>query len=222
MAAGQAGAQYYDRPTYEPFSSRFAYAGISVVDFAPRSSNTLGDSLALRFIRIMPLIGIRQGLVDILFGYTRFDQNGTTRPAIFLGTTVATEFLLTGRTGNALLLPLLLAADFTRADAGGLERDNFNVGSVGIGAGLRYRTRAEALQFSIGIVQVVQFSFEGYSTTSGSSFATIGEAVLNWNDALVADGVVLGYRFRYQTWSMRNASSDYRSLSHGPFVGVMF
>jgi hypothetical protein len=222
VVAGRAGAQYYDRPTDGPFSSRFAYFGINGVDFAPRSSNTAADSLAIRFTRIMPLIGFRQGLVDILFGYTRFDQHGTSLPAIFLGTTVATEFLLTGRAGNALLLPLLLAADFTRADAGGLERDNFNVGSIGIGAGLRYRTQAEAVQFSIGVVQLVQFSFEGYSTTAGSSLATIGEAVLHWNNVVVADGVVLGYRFRYQTWSMKNAASDYRSLSHGPFLGVMF
>lgn len=222
LMAGQAAAQYYDRPSYEPSIARFVYAGVSAIDFAPRSSNPASDSLAIRFTSLMPVIGIRQGPVDLIFGYTRFDQRGATWPAIFFATTMATEFLLTGRTASALLLPLVLAADFSRADAGGAQRDNFNIGSVGIGGGLRYRTRTEAFEFSIGVVQSVHFSFEGFSTGGGSSFATVGEAVFHWNGALVADGIVLGYRFRLQTWSMRNAASDYRSVSHGPFLGVMF
>ena len=222
LLAGRAAGQYYDRPYYEPFSARFAYAGVAAMDFAPRPANTVSDSLAIRFTSLMPMIGIRQGLVDITFGYTRFDQKGATRPAVFLGTTMATEFLLTGRTESALLFPLLLAADFTRADAGGAQRDNFNTGSVGIGGGLRYRTRADALEFTVSVVQCVHFSFEGFSTSAGSSFATAGEAVVHWNGVLVGDGIVVGYRFRLQTWSMRNAASDYRSFFHGPFFGVMF
>jgi len=222
LLAGHAAAQYYDKPLYESSSTRFVYAGITSFDFAPRSPNTASDSLTIRFTRLMPIIGFRQGLVDLIFGYTRFDQHGSTQPAVFLGTTVATEFLVAGRMGNALTLPLSLAADFTRADATGAERDNFNIGSIGVGAGLRYRTRVDVLEFSIGAVQFAQFSFEGFSTSTGSSFATVAEAALHWNGALVADGFVLGYRFRLQTWSMRNAATDYRSLSHGLFIGVMF
>lgn len=215
-------AQYDERESFEPTIARFGYAGAQVVDFAPRPANPVGDSLRMRFVRIMPIIGLRQGSTDIMFGYTRFDQHGTSRPLYFLSATIGMELPLSGRGPGTLMLPLALSADFTRAEASGLQRDDFNVGSLGIGAGLRYRVRGQGLEFIATAVAGAQLSFEGFSGSGGSSVIGIGEAVLHLYDVLVADGFVIGYRFRYESWSMNRGQADYRSLWHGPFLGVMF
>jgi hypothetical protein len=218
----RASAQYLERPEYEPLSARYLYAGVSSMEMMPRTSNSAPDSLAIRFSAWMPFVGLKQGLVDLYFGYTRFTQNGATHPAIVLGTSVAMEVLLTGRTQSALLLPVLLSADYTRADAGGAERDNFNVGSVGLGAGVRYRGGGDRVDFSIGVVGCAHFSFEGLNAATGSSLAAIGEASVRWSGVPVGGGIVLGYRARVQTWTMSNDHLNYQLVTHGPFLGVMF
>lgn len=220
--AAVAHAQYCDRETYESPSERFVYGGVQWLSFHPRPSNPVGDSLAIRFTRLAGVIGFRQGLVDIMFGYSRYDQHGTMRPALFLGTIVATELSITGKQTSALLLPVLVSADFMRAEASGFQRDDFNVAGLGLGAGLTYRLRSPGIEFSSTAVAAVQYSFEGFSSSSGSSVVVMGEAVLHLNDVLVAEGVVIGYRFRFEQWSMSSDRDDYRAVSHGPFVGVMF
>ena len=120
------------------------------------------------------------------------------------------------------MLPFLLAADFMRADASDLQRDNFNIGSIGLGTGLRYRLRVDRTELTAGGVIGAQFSFDGYGSATGSSVLSIVEAVAQLNDVLVADGIVIGYRFRFQRWSMSRETADYQSVSHGLFLGVMF
>ena len=220
--AGIARAQYFDRPEYRPSEARYLYAGIMQRDFVPLGSNPVGDSLAIQFKRIMPLIGYHQGMVDIVFGYTTFPLHGVSRSSIFFGTTVATEVPISFSRANALLLPIMISADFTKAESVGSERDNFNIGSVGIGAGLKYRFMTGGLEFSIQAAEVASFSFEGLSTQTGFSALTLADAVLHLTDIRVLEGIVLAYRFRLQTWSMSDSRFNYRSVSHGPSIGVMF
>ncbi|HUI63851.1 MAG TPA: hypothetical protein VL126_03340, partial [Bacteroidota bacterium] len=208
--------------TYESPSERFVYAGVQSLNFMPRPSNPVGDSLAIRFTRLAGIIGFRQGLVDILFGYSRYDQHGTTQPAIFLSSTVSTELSVAGKPSNALLLPVLIAVDFMRAEASGYQRDDFNVASLGLGTGLTYRLRSPGWEFSTSATAAVQYSFEGFSSSSGSSIVVMGEAVLHLNDVIVAGGIVLGYRARYEQWSMSSDRDDDRAFWQGPFLGVLF
>ena len=219
---GTARAQYFDRPEYEPSEARYLYAGFLQRDFVPLGSNPVNDSLAIRFKRIMPLIGYHQGMVDVLFGYTTFSLHGVSRSSIFFGTTVATEVPISFSRSSALLLPVMLSADFTKAEAVGSERDNFNIGSVGIGGGLKYRFMAGGVEFSVQAAEVASFSFEGLSTQTGFSASTLADAVLHLKDIRILDGIVLAYRFRLQTWSMSDSRFNYRSVSHGPSIGVMF
>jgi hypothetical protein len=214
-------AQYYEQP-YEQASNRFVHAGFLQRDFEPRASNALPDSLTINYGRIMPTIGFRQGLVDITFGYTRFSLRGDNKTSVFAAVNVGNEFPITfGRT-HALLIPLIISSDYTRADNTGGDKENFNIGSLGIGAGMKYRYRQPRFEFALHAAQAIHWSFEGFSTGNGFSAATIGEALFTFRDALLLDGITLGYRFRYQTWNMNNDKFNYKSLSHGAFVGVMF
>lgn len=222
LVSAGARAQYYDEREYQPLRVRYIYAGAMQRDFAPRSSNQAADSATIRYARLMPMIGFRQGPVEFFFGYTSFKQRGATNSAIFLGTAVTTEFPLSGKRSNALILPLVFAADFTKAESGGPERENFNIASVGLGAGLKYRLTSDGVDFSVHAEELVHYSLEGLSTGSGFSAATLADVSLVLRDIALLDGLALGYRFRYQTWSMTDSKFDYRVTSHGPYLGILF
>jgi hypothetical protein len=215
-------AQYDDPRDYQPSALRCLYAGVMHPEFAPRSGNAVPDSLAIRFVRYMPMIGFRQGPVDIAFGYTRFRLNDGSRSAIAFTATAANEFVAAGGRGSTLLIPVLIALDFTKAESDGAQRDNFNVGSLGIGAGIGYRAVGRGVDVEIHAVEVFHYAFEGWTSRSGFSAATLAEARVHLADVPVADGIVLGYRLRFQTWSIGGTFFDYRLLTHGVTAGVAF
>jgi len=220
--ASIASAQYYDNREYEPSASRFINIGFMQRDFQPRSSNPNSDFLVIRYDRVLPMIGFRQGNVDISFGYASYTLHGRSRSTIFFGATFANEFPVAGRARTGLSIPVIISVDYTKAESAGPSRENFNIASGGIGAGLKLRHRSTNLDFWIQAVEVAHLSTEGFGAGYGFSAATVGEAIVLLPRVLVFDGIAFGYRFRLQTWSMSESRFDYRSFSHGPFIGVLF
>ena len=221
LVSATAFAQYYERP-YEQTENRFIHVGFWQKDFAARSSNPLPDSQRISYNRVLPTIGFRQGLVDVTFGYSRFSLRGEDKTTIVVTATVGNEFPLTFSKTHAVLLPLMIASDYTRADNTGGDKEAFNIGSIGFGAGLKYRIMSPGFEFALTAAEVAHWSLEGFSTGSGFSPATLGEAQLVFREVFGLAGITLGYRFPYQTWNMSNDKYDYKSLSHGAFLGVMF
>jgi len=214
-------AQYYEPPEYEPSSARLISAGALQSDFAPRGSNPAGDSLGISYNTLVPFIGFRQGPVDVIVGYSRYQLRGATQSTVFARMVVSFELKLAGKRPSALVLPVFIAGDYTKAEGGGTSRSDFNIGSVGVGLGLQYRYYGGGTDFSVRIGQLIQYSFEGFGTMHGYSTATLAEASLLLPGVLLLDGVAIGYRFRYQVWSMSEDVFDYRYVTHGPYVGVM-
>lgn len=221
LARAEAGAQYYEEPEYRPGEARYLYLGAMAINFAPSGSNAAPDSERINFSKIMPMIGFRQGPVDLFIGYTKFNQHGNSNTAIVVGTVVSNEFPVSGRRGSGLMIPVMVAADYTKAESGGPERENFNIASLGLGAGLSYRLTSRSVDFSVRAAELVQFATEGLSTGSGFSAATVADASLVLHE-LVLNGIAFGYRFRYQTWSMSDPRFNYRAVSHGPYLGILF
>ena len=222
-AARMARAQYLEPSrSYAPSDARFASAGIFARDFRPRGSNTAAESLAVSYTRVMPLVGFRQGPVDFLFGYTSYDLHGAARAAIYFGVTFTGEYILTGNRERALVLPFLVDADFTKSESAGTLHDNFDVGSIGIGTGIKYRINGESVDFSVMAAGIIHYSFDGYSLQTGSSPAAVAEAVALLPEIGILNGLALGYRFRFQAWTLGNGRYDYRTINNGVFVGVMF
>lgn len=222
FAAGIATAQYDEPREYVSSEARFFSAGAMYRDFSPSAGNPTPDSLAIRYKAWMPTLAFDQGPLEAIFGYTRYVMNGSSREAIFLGTTVSTELMVAGSRSSALLVPVCGAADYSKSESDGAERDNFNVASLGIGTGVKYRAQLPSLEFSIQALGIIHYSFEGFSTGSGSSTAVLGDARLLLRHVRLLDGLVCGYRFRYQRWSLSNAKSDYQTVSHGPYLGLLF
>ena len=222
-ATGPVRAQY-DEPAHEgpSFESRYITLGAVNREFKPLGSNSLSDSLIIRYTRIMPMITYRQGMGELYFGYTTFTLSDGSKSTILFGGKFGTEVPLIGKRPSALLFPLVLAADYTKAEGIGPSREDFNIASVGIGGGLKYRYFTRELEFTVEAVEFAQFASEGIGVGNGFSGVTSGDAVLLWRDAGLLDGVVLGYRFRLQTWSMSETKFNYQSISHGPYLGIMF
>ncbi len=221
MISAPARAQYYEEREYEPAETRYIYAGFMQRNFSPLGSNTAPDSSAISFNKLMPMIGFRQGPVDIFVGYTKFDQRGESNDAIFVGTVVSTELPISGGRNSGLRFPLMFAADYTKAASGGPSRDDFNIASLGLGAGLAYRLSSKDVDFSVHVGELLQYATQGLSTANGFSAATLADASLILRGVLF-EGIAFGYQFRYQTWSMSDEKYNYKAVAHGPYLGILF
>ena len=219
---GELAAQYYEQKEYEPSEARYVALGFVSRDFAPRSTNSLADSSVIRFNRVMPVVSFRQGPAEITFGYASYTLWGSSKSTIFFGGRFGTEIPIAGKRTSMLLFPFQLAADYTKAEGIGPSKEDFNIASVGIGMGLKYRYVTGNIDFSIGIEELVQYSSEGIGIGNGFSSASIGDAVLLLREVALLNGIAGGYRFRFQTWAMNESKFNYRSVSHGPYVGIMF
>ncbi|HUI09252.1 MAG TPA: hypothetical protein VL221_02930 [Bacteroidota bacterium] len=220
-AAGR--GQYLEQPrTYVPSDARFFSGGMFARDFRPKGTNTAPESLAVTYTRVMPLIGFRQGPVEFLFGYTTYDLDAASRSAIYFGVSFSGDYVIAGSRERALVLPLVVDADFTKSESAGSLHDNFNVGSVGLGTGLKYRINGESIDFWVSAVAIIHYSFDGYNLETGSSPAAVAEAVGVLPGVGILDGLAFGYRFRFQSWSLGGGRYDYRTVNNGVFVGVLF
>jgi hypothetical protein len=222
LPQGRMIGQYREGREYEPSETRFLSLGFFQRTFRPLASNPLDDSMAIAYERFMPVLGVRQGPVDVVVGYTRFRLRGISRETVLLAATFRQEISLAGEVGERLLLPVLLATDFTKAQAAGPQRETFGVASLGVGTGLKFRSTGRGHDASIDVLGVVHYSFDGLGTGSGFSPALIAEANLLLPDALSFSSLVLGYRLRLQSWKMSEAKFNYHSVSHGPYIGVVF
>jgi hypothetical protein len=222
-AAAASTAQYLEQSrSYTPTDARFLGAGFFERDFRPRGTNSAPESLAVSYTRIMPVVGFRQGPVDLLFGYTTYDLHGASRSAVFFGVTFTGDYLLAGNRESALVLPFLVDADFTKSESAGGLHDNFDVGSLGVGTGIKYRRIGESVDFSVMAAAIIHYSFDGYSLQTGSSPAAVAEAVAILPYIGIWNGLAIGYRFRYQAWSLGSGRYDYKTVNNGLFLGVMF
>jgi len=223
MTAAAARCQYLEQPrTYVPSDARYLSAGIFERDFRPRGTNTAPESLAVSYTRVMPLVGFRQGPIEFLFGYTTYDLHAASRAAIYFGVIFSGDYVIAGNRERALVLPLVVDADFTKSESAGSLHDNFNVGSVGLGTGLKYRINSPSVDFWVSAEAIIHYSFDGYNLDTGSSPAAIAEAVAVLPGVGILDGLAVGYRFRYQAWSLGGGRYDYKTVNNGVFLGVLF
>jgi hypothetical protein len=209
--------QYYDPRVEPPKPARYVAVSVAYRDFRPRS-----DAALINMSGIMPGLIYHQESVDFQIGYMTYELEGESRASIVAITSGSFDLPLSRSPGGGFFLPLLITADYTKAEATGLQRDDFNIGSVGFGAGLAYRAGAERWDFGIRAAAAAQYSFEGFGTGSGFSPVLLADATILLRAVPLLDGVALGYRFRLQTWNMKTDMFDYRSLMHGLFVGVLF
>lgn len=220
--AATASAQYEEPRDFTQLEARFIAAGVLDRDFHRGSANPLGDSAAIGYRAWMPMLSFHQGPVTVSFGYTRYTRDGQSKEAVHFGTVLTNDLGLSVRAASTFSLPVCIAADFTKAEASGPQRDNFNIASLGVGAGLRYQYRSPSFDAGISALGIFHFAFEGLGTGSGSSKAVDCDARFLFKSVHIGDGIVVGYRLRAQRWDMSDERFTYTSIHHGPYLGVMF
>jgi len=217
MGVSNAAAQY-DEPREEPLGPP-RYAGVTVGhrNFSPRGTGTIDYSTL-----VVGLI-LHQDPVELQFGYAAYSLGAGDRQSLSLSTTVGFDLPLapSGR-GTGVMIPLLITADYTKAEASGLERDNFNVASIGAGTGLKGRLAGDRWEVTMRAAVAAQYSFEGFSVGTGFSPLVLAEATAVLRSVPLLDGMAIGYRFRWQDWNMSEDLFDYRSMEHTLFLGVLF
>ena len=220
--AGVLRAQYIEPEQGLPQDPRALSLGVLLWDFAPRSSNPLADSSALRFSRGAFAAAYSDGFLDVVFAYATYGDATGNHPAIFVGARVSQALPLTARQPSMLSVLISLQGDYTKVDAGGPSRSTFNAGTLGLGGALRYQTGSRSFQFWVEAGGAAAFAFEAYSTGTGFSPIGLAGAGVQIASAGPFAGITFAYRFRYQSWSMSNDEYDYRSVTHGPSVGILF
>jgi len=214
-------AQYYEPEEYEPSSDRFVSIGAVWRDFEPLPSNPANNPSAIAFRNLCPALAFHQGGVDVQFAFGNYNANGGGRATIMFATTIQFDVPLSGTRSSALIAPVLLGGDYTKAESGAPPGEEFNVGSIGLGFGLKYRRSGPGADFMIFAGGLAQYSFAGYRLVYGFSPAALAEATLLLKKVAILDGIAIGYRFRYQQWTMSDRMFNYRTIIHGPYVGVM-
>lgn len=215
-------AQYIEADDSLPVEPRFLSAGALWWKFDPKQSNPGVDSTTVRMDRVAPMISYRDGLLDLVVAYTTYSDMSGSHPAIFFGARLAQEVWLSRAPSGGLSLPVSILGDFTKVEGSGLQRETFNVGTIGLGAGLKYRWTGRSTQVWVEGGAAASFAFEAFSLRNGFSSVVFGEAALLLRRVGPFAGVAILYRVRLQNWSMSNSEFNYRSLVHGPSIGLLF
>jgi hypothetical protein len=217
-----AGAQYIEPEEGLPPSPRFVSAGAAWWSFSPLESNSAPDSSRIGFDRAGPVLSYRDGQLDLVVAYTRYEHGTESSPAIYFGGRFGQEIVLAGRPAAAFTIPVSLLLEFTKVEASGPSRQTFNVGAVGLGGGLKYRLSSRTLQLWVEGGGSAAFAFDSYSMRNGFCGGAYAEAAVLFGNVGPFTGIALSYRLRLMSWSMSDQTQNYRALVHGPTVGVVF
>lgn len=213
------GYEYYVLSEYRAIGGSY-----NKQDFSSASSNTLADSSQIKFSTQLPFIEYRQNNARISVGFQTYqDQQGKKRESFSAYAESHNDFPLSVKrqTGSSFYIPLIVSANYVRAESGDSSVKNFDVGSLGLGTGIKFKYLDRSIGVQIYAGGAFHFASEGFSTEYGSQTSFFAEAQCVVPQILL-EGILFGYRFESQQWNMSSTTLDYRRKYHGVFVGIMF
>jgi hypothetical protein len=212
----------------------FGYAYYSMTDFrslgvsynaqkfSPAGSHPFPDSAGFRFTSAMPMIEYREMQARVAVGYQSYTVNGNSHNAFSVFMESGNDFSLSGKEQrNGFFVPIKLSANYLRAGNSTPGQKNFDIGSLGFGAGGKYRYITREFAIQIFATGSIHYASVGFGTEYGSQTSLAGE--VQWIvPEIFFGGVIAGYRYERQQWDMSDALLNYRRWYHGPFIGVIF
>lgn len=193
--------------------------GYHAQKFSGSSSNSLPDSNRIQFSTGLPVIELRQNNGRLAVGYQTYtDIKGSQREAFSVFGENHNDIALTGGKGDmgSILIPIVVSAAYLRAESPVQAIGNFDVGSLGLGSGIKYRYFDRSFGIQAFAIGSLSYASEGFSTDYGSQTSLAAEI------QLIFSGLVTGYRFESQRWNMSSNILDYQRWYHGAFIGVVF
>lgn len=192
--------------------------------FSALSSNPLTDSNRTAFSTALPFIEFRQNGGRLAVGYQEFkDVNGKTRESFSVYGDSQNDFPLGGsrKSKATWFIPIVVGANYVRAQSPNNSVVSFDIGSLGIGSGIKYKYFSRSFGIQAFATGSLYYASEGFSTDYGSQTSLSGEVQFIFSEVLY-QGILFGYRFETQEWNMSNNALDYQRQYHGAFVGFLF
>jgi hypothetical protein len=196
--------------------------GAAAHRFEAAGNNSLPDSLRIHFSSTAGIIEYRDLSTHIAFSYTPYTINGTSQTALSLSAESAYDIPLSqSRESQRLFLPIVISTNYVKASGSSHFTKDFNIGSLGIGAGIKYRYIGDSFGLQIFGAGCILVSSQGFSAETGTSTSALAEASLLLPE-LIGNGIIVGYHFETQSWSLSNAAYNYHRQFQGPFIGIFF
>ncbi len=192
--------------------------GYHLQDFSAVTSNSLSDSNRIAFSSALPLIELRQNDGRLSVGYQTYtDVKGKKREAFSVFGENHNDISLSGRASKgSFFIPIVVCANYVRAEGPNQSIGSFDVGSLGLGTGLKFKHFERSFGIQSFVFGSLAYASEGFSTDYGSQTSLAAEI------QLIFSGLVTGYRFESQRWNMSNNDLDYQRWYHGAFIGFVF
>ncbi|MDD8017340.1 MAG: hypothetical protein PHP42_03090 [Bacteroidota bacterium] len=220
--AGTLPAQDFGYEYYNVLDFRSIGANYSMQNFSARPSNSLPDSLRISFTSVLPFVEYRELGLRLAVGYQEYKITDRTKTSISVYAESSNDFSLNGKGDRSgFFIPVVVSANYVKADGGILGVKNFDVASLGLGSGMKYRYFTRTFGVIASGVAAFHYATEGFSTEYGSSVTYAGEVECVFPD-IGFSGLLVGYRYHFQSWNMSNAGFDYQRYYHGPFIGILF
>ena len=217
LSAQDFGFAYYSITDYRSLGASY-----NVQEFFPSGSNRLHDSLKIRFTTALPSIEYREMNARVAIGYQEYTHAGKSVSSFSVYVESGNDFPLTGREQkNGVFIPIKLSANYVKSENGQRGQRNFDIGSLGIGTGVKYRIITREFGVQVSATGTLHFSNVGFGTEYGSQTALTGEIQIIIPN-IVLEGMIIGYRYDKQQWNMNDSSLDYERFYHGTFVGIFF
>jgi hypothetical protein len=216
------GAQDFGYSYYTITDFRSLGISYTLQDFRRAGSNPLDDSAAIRFGTNLPMIEYREIGARVAVGYQSYALRGKNVNAFSVYMESGNDFALSGRDQrNGFFIPVKLSANYIRAENTTPGQKNFDIGSLGIGTGGKYRALTRTFGLQAFGTATIHYSSVGFGTEYGSQFSLSGEIQCLLPE-LLFEGIIVGYRYERQQWDMSNSILNYQRFYHGPFIGIFF
>ena len=198
------------------------YAGVSLGhrQFTPTGSGTID------YGTLVAGLVFHQEPLDLLFGYAAVRLSDTaTCSRSSVATTVGFDIPLQRSPGGGLFIPVVITGDYMKAEASDVQRDDFNVGSIGLGTGLKARSRVTGGS-SRRVGRPPRSTASRDSAWGPGSRGSCSPTQRPSSDPFrCLDGLAVGYRFRMQTvgharHAVRLPLRGPRPLSRGPLLMI--
>ena len=204
----------------EGFRSLGIAAGLD--DFSPLSSNTEQESSRVHYNA--PTVGIeyREMNTRVNISYTPYSLQGKNTSSLSILVVSMYDVPIRISPGNRnWIIPLVLSTNYVKAGSPEKSSHDFNIASIGVGSGLKYRTIQQLFALQLQALGIIHYCSEGFGIDNGTSLAAGAEIQFLFPE-IVGDGLVVGYQFMHQQWTMKNSEWNYKRTTHGPFVGIFF
>jgi hypothetical protein len=201
--------------------------GISNNYFHPLEDNQFINSF--RFTEIIPYIAYRNRNLYLCLGYNRITSNGIKTHETFLDGFYGNDFPIWGDIMNGVSIPLFLRTSYLVLDRvlnitqiSNSYSENFEVGDLGIGTGLKFNHDFEFLILNFRYSFFVNYSTVSLSSKYGYSLLNEIELFFHMDKMFDDFGIILGAKYTDKRWSISDKMYNYFGSWASGFIGVSF